>query len=69
VIGHGARIGKIVEDATDLGIVTIGKNTHLPAKIKVGRGAQIGSDLLAEDFAQKTIKENAYIHSAIREDY
>jgi glucose-1-phosphate adenylyltransferase len=66
VVGRNARVGKIADDADNLGIVTIGKNTHLPTGIRVGRGARIGSDLESEDFAEMTIKENAYIHSSIR---
>ncbi|GAB4478551.1 MAG: glucose-1-phosphate adenylyltransferase [Anaerolineae bacterium] len=69
VIGHNARIGQIVELSEDLGIVNIGKNTHLPTGIVVGRGARIGSDLRPEDFEEMVIPENAYIHSAVRADY
>lgn len=69
VIGHNARVGEIVEDADDLGIVTIGKNTHLPTGIVVGRGAQIGSDLRNEDFSEMEIEADAYIHSVVRTDY
>jgi glucose-1-phosphate adenylyltransferase len=69
VIGHNARVGRIVEDAADLGIVMIGKNTHLPTGLVVGRGAQIGSDLTNADFAQSEIPDNAYIHSGVRTDY
>ncbi|HEC21770.1 MAG TPA: glucose-1-phosphate adenylyltransferase [Chloroflexi bacterium] len=68
VVGHGARVGRIEEQAEDLGIVTIGKNTHLPTGIVVGRGARIGSDLQGEDFEERTIPDNAYIHSAIRDE-
>lgn len=64
VISHGAVIGEICEPPGDLGIVTIGKNTHLPTGIKVGRGARIGSDLQKKHFAEASIPENAYIHSA-----
>lgn len=65
VIGHGATIGEIRPDAGDLGIVTIGKNTHLPNGICVGRGARIGSDLEKSTFAETDVPENAYIHSAL----
>jgi glucose-1-phosphate adenylyltransferase len=69
VIGHNARIGEIVKDATDLGIVMVGKNTHLPNGIVVRRGACIGSDLHSDDFVEPEIPENAYIHSPVRADY
>ena len=69
VIGHNARVGAIVHDAPDLGIVTIGKNTHLPTGIIVGRGAQIGSDLHPGDFKSMTVPENATIPSADRSAY
>lgn len=69
VVGHKARVGAIEEDADDLGIVTVGKNTHLPTGTVVGRGARIGSDLRPEDFESLEIKRDAYIHSGVREDY
>lgn len=69
VVGHGARIGEIVADDEDLGIVTIGKNTHLPTGIVIGRGTQVGSDLRSEDFEQLTIPANAFIHSVVRVEY
>jgi len=65
VIGHGAIVGEIRPDAEDLGIVTIGKNTHLPNGIRVGRGARIGSDLDKTHFPESAVPENAYIHSAV----
>jgi glucose-1-phosphate adenylyltransferase len=66
VIGHGARVGEIIEGAKDLGIVTIGKKTHIPTDMTVRRGARIGSDLAPKDFENATvIEENAYIHSAV----
>jgi glucose-1-phosphate adenylyltransferase len=69
VVGENAHVGKIVEGETDLGIVSVGKNTHLPAGIVVGRSARIGSDLSAEQFESLTIEDNDYIHSAVRSDY
>jgi glucose-1-phosphate adenylyltransferase len=68
VIGHNSKVGKIVEGASDLGIVVIGKNTHLPTGIAVGRGTQIGSDLYNEDFKQMVIGDNVDIPSAIHAD-
>ncbi len=74
VIGHNARVGRLEEGAEDLGIVLIGKNTHLPTGIVVGRGVRIGSDLRNEDFQREDfqkegIPDNAYVHSAVRTDY
>ncbi len=69
VIGHKARVGQIVEGAAELGIVMVGKNTHLPTGIVVGRGATLGSDLRNENFPDPVIPENAYIHSMQHEDY
>ncbi len=62
VIGHGAVVGSCAGKSG--GIVTIGKNTTLPAGLRVGRGARIGSDLESEQFPDRDIPENAYIHSA-----
>jgi len=69
VIGHNARVGHIIEGDPDLGIVTVGKGTHIPTGMLVGRGARIGSDLRPNDFESMEIAENAYIHSAVRYDY
>lgn len=69
VIGHNARVGGIGEEGSDRGIVMIGKNTHLPTGIVVGRGACIGSDLRNQDFPEPAIPADAYIHSAVRADY
>lgn len=65
VIGHNALIGKITDSEEDFGVVTVGKGTHLPTGIMVGRGARIGSDLRHKDFELMTIEDNAYIHSAV----
>ncbi len=69
VVGHSAQVGKIVDDPQDFGIVTVGKNTHLPTGIIVGRGARIGADLRTHDFDSNQIEPNAYIHSARHVDY
>lgn len=50
VIGKDARVGKI-EDMGDLGIVCIGKNTHIPPGMTVGRGCILGTDVEERDFA------------------
>lgn len=64
VIGHRAVVGKA--EGGPGGIVTIGKNTNLPASLRVGRGACIGADLEPEHFPDREIPENAYIHSAVK---
>ena len=72
VIGHSARVGEIVDGADDLGIVTVGKNSHVPTGLKVARGVRIGSDLRPEDFAQykeSGVPEGEYIHSKVKSDY
>lgn len=51
VIGKGARVGQI-SDIGDLGITSIGKNTHIPAGYTVGRNVVLGTDLGEMDFAQ-----------------
>ncbi|NJL55064.1 hypothetical protein HC928_07635 [bacterium] len=51
VIGHNARVGEIKE-VGDLGITSIGKNTHVPAGYVVGRNVVLGCDLRSEDFAK-----------------
>ncbi|MBI3361174.1 MAG: glucose-1-phosphate adenylyltransferase [Chloroflexi bacterium] len=54
-IGHNARVGQIDSQADDLGITTVGKNTHIPNGQRVGRGASLGADLSAEHFTRKVI--------------
>ncbi len=51
VIGHNAHVGSI-QDVGELGITTIGKNTHVPAGYSVGRDVALGTDLRLEDFTQ-----------------
>jgi glucose-1-phosphate adenylyltransferase len=69
VIGHNAKVGRIEPDQQDLGIVLVGKNTHLPTGITIGRGALVGSDLHAEDFKSMAIADGTEIPSAARSDY
>ncbi|MEM6283905.1 MAG: glucose-1-phosphate adenylyltransferase [Chloroflexota bacterium] len=51
VIGNDARVGSIPE-GDNLGITTIGKNTHVPPNWTVGHGCTLGTDLTAESFAE-----------------
>ena len=69
VIGHNARIGRIDEEADGLGITMIGKASHLPNGLVVGRNVRIGSDLRPEDFDSSEIEDGAYIHSRVKTDY
>nr|MBN1229801.1 glucose-1-phosphate adenylyltransferase [Anaerolineae bacterium] len=69
VIGHNVQVGRIVEGDENPGIVTIGKNTHLPTGMTVGRGTRIGADLSDTDFPDLSIDDFSYIHSKIRTDY
>lgn len=55
VIGHKARVGK-VNEMGDLGITSIGKNTHIPAGYTVGSSVILGPDLREESFDQFTNK-------------
>ena len=63
MLGHNAHVGKIL-DMGDLGITSIGKNAHIPPGYTVGRGALLGTDLRAEDFAKfpdKTVPNGAQL--------
>ena len=51
VIGHNAHVGSI-QDVGELGITTVGKNTHVPAGFNVGRDVALSTDLRLEDFVQ-----------------
>jgi hypothetical protein len=65
-------VGQIIESADDLGIVTVGKNSHIPTGLTVARGVRIGSDLRPDDFAQykeSGVPDGEYIHSKDRMDY
>lgn len=49
VVGHNARVGSI-QDMGDLGITSIGKNTHIPAGYSVGHSVMLGTDLRMDSF-------------------
>ncbi|MFL5735546.1 MAG: glucose-1-phosphate adenylyltransferase [Chloroflexia bacterium] len=63
VIGENSRIGygdnqtpnKQEPTRLDTGITLVGKRSHLPDNLKVGRNAKIGTDLLPEDFPTDTL--------------
>ena len=48
IIGEGAHVGNI--DDVGLGIVCIGKNTHVPDGYQVGAGCILGTDLQTQQF-------------------
>ncbi|MEQ8675069.1 MAG: glucose-1-phosphate adenylyltransferase [Aggregatilineales bacterium] len=63
VIGHNAHVGKI-SDVGDLGITSVGKNTHVPPGFSVGHSVTLGTDLRAEDFkkyADKNVPNGASV--------
>jgi glucose-1-phosphate adenylyltransferase len=51
IIGANAHVGAITE-VGELGITSVGKNTHVPAGYIVGSKCVLGTDLRLEDFAQ-----------------
>ncbi len=52
VVGQGAVVGERRE-VGDLGIVCLGKNSTIPPGFKVGRGAVVGVDMLADDVTEQ----------------
>lgn len=64
VVGHRSRVGKIVEGSADLGITTIGKNTHIPPTWTIGHSSTLGTDVSEKDFVgfeNKTVPPNTVI--------
>ncbi len=51
-VGHNARVGRIVPDAPDLGVATVGKSAQIPGGVVVGRGATVGPNVIAEHFSR-----------------
>jgi glucose-1-phosphate adenylyltransferase len=76
VIGKQCQIGygddmtpnKLEPHLLSSGITLIGKRTHLPDNLKVGRNCKIGTDLLPEDFvvdtlaSGETIEDRTFAH-------
>ena len=63
VIGHDARVGQL-QEVGDLGITSIGKNSHIPAGYTIGRNCVLGTDLRTEDFKgfeNKTLPNGTYL--------
>jgi glucose-1-phosphate adenylyltransferase len=68
VIGHSSRVGEIQELPGELGITTIGKNTHIGSGMVVERDVHVGSDLLPEDFEDKRITSGTRVPSSTKRD-
>ncbi len=54
-VGHNAHIGEIDSKSETMKVTSIGKNSHIPNDIRIGRGATIGCDICLEDFKRKVI--------------
>jgi len=54
-VGEGARIGGGVGDS-DIRLAMIGKNSILPSGLVVESGAEIGTDVLPEDFEEHLVR-------------
>ncbi len=81
VIGKHCQIGygddmtpnKLEPTRLNTGITLIGKRTHVPDHLKVGRNCKIGTDLRPEDFATdtlasgETIEDRTFAHGWERE--
>jgi len=74
-IGYGDDMtpNKLEPTRLDTGITLIGKRTHLPDNLKVGRNCKIGTDLRPEDFATdtlasgETVEDRTFAHGWERE--
>jgi glucose-1-phosphate adenylyltransferase len=62
-IGYGDDMtpNKLEPTRLNSGITLIGKRTHLPDHLKVGRNSKIGTDLRPEDFATDTLNSGETI--------
>ena len=76
-IGYGDDVtpNKLEPSRLNSGITLIGKRTHLPDHLKVGRNCKIGSDLRPEDFhtntlvSGETLEDRTFAHGWEREMY
>lgn len=62
VVEHNAQVGEIDPKSESLDITSIGKNTHIPSDMRIGRGAVIGWDLCPEHFKRKVIGRGKVIN-------
>ena len=81
VVGKDCKIGygddmtpnKLEPTRLDTGITMVGKRTHLPDNLTVGRNCKIGTDLRPEDFSTnnlvsgETIEDRTFAHGWERE--
>jgi len=56
-VGHRAQVGRFDPAATDLGISAVGKNVQIPNNTIIGRGAQVGADILADAFPREGVAD------------
>jgi glucose-1-phosphate adenylyltransferase len=61
-VGQNARIGGGVHNP-DIQVAIVGKKTTLPANIVVEPGAEIGTDMLPEDFENLHVKAGQSIQT------
>ncbi len=64
VVGRNARVGRIPEDGSTLGITCVGKNTHVPEDHTIGHSCVLGTDLDMSDFESfpnKTVPDNTTV--------
>ncbi len=52
-IGHDARVGRVEEGASKLGLTTLGKNADIPAEITIGRNVIVGTDTTKAHFTER----------------
>jgi glucose-1-phosphate adenylyltransferase len=63
VVGHNAHVGEMLEMG-ELGITTVGKNTHIPPNWTIGHSCTLGTDLNADNFggfSNKTVPPHTTI--------
>jgi glucose-1-phosphate adenylyltransferase len=56
-VGHNARVGRILPDAADLGVATVGKSAQIPGGVVVGRGATIGPNVGPDHFSRTGVRD------------
>jgi len=56
-VGHNARVGRILPDAADLGVATVGKSAQIPGGVVVGRGATIGPNVGPDHFSRAGVRD------------
>ncbi len=54
-VGHNAQVGEIDPKSDVMEVTSIGKGSHIPNDMRIGRGATIGCDFSPEDFKRKVV--------------